>query len=129
VKQPTFLLLWIAALDCAFGHSASLHPTKQVEDVQLPRPRRIACAGHFHRHRSSVFQGLKLIYTKSILAGLAAVIIVVVVLFAGFYFATYNGGVYGIGATSVGISASGLLAGILIVFAAGAFWFFRRASK
>jgi hypothetical protein len=77
-----------------------------------------------------------LVYLKSVLAGLAALavsaILVVGVLALALFAVSRRSGSVGIGAVSVGIS-DGLLwlfgLGGVLIFAAGFWWEFRRASR
>ena len=73
-----------------------------------------------------------MIYLKSALAGIAAVVLVIVVLVASFaawrYFLVSGTGSGGIGAVSVGLDALLVPVFVAIIFCLGFSWQFRRAS-
>jgi hypothetical protein len=76
-----------------------------------------------------------MIYVKSLLAGLAAVVLAAVLLVAGFFFApvvtqwfdSSNSG--GIGANIIGFSIRPLIAGAAVIFTIAAAWTFKKSSK
>jgi hypothetical protein len=77
--------------------------------------------------------GLAMIYVKSILAGIAAVLLVVVLFVVAVFviplLLQFRTGSGGIGAVSGGLSTLALLAIVALAFAGGFYWEFRRASR
>jgi hypothetical protein len=75
------------------------------------------------------------IYLKSVLAGLAAVVLAAVILVSGFFFAPVvlhwfdSSESGGIGANIIGFSFRPLIAAAAVIFITAAAWMFKKASK